>query len=106
MAQDWEELSLRHDSNVNQMNANQIKLLETKIYKALGEEGNELIRRGQNLQLMQNFGNILKGNTTTKKGYSDTKGRYLFFFLVLSRIVRKVSVLYFFCFYLFYFVTF
>ena len=76
LAQGWEELSLRHDTNVNQMNANQIKLLETKIYKALGEEGNELIRRGQNLQLMQNVGNVLKGNTTTKKGYSDTKGRY------------------------------
>ena len=58
------------------MNANQIKLLETKIYKALGEEANELTRRGQNLQLMQNVGSILKGNKTTKKGYSDQKGRY------------------------------
>ena len=34
LAQGWEELSLKHDSNVNRMNANQIKLLETKIYKA------------------------------------------------------------------------
>ena len=76
LAQGWEELSLKHDTNVNQMNSNQIKLLETKIYKALGEETNELTRRGQNLQLMQNVGNVLRGRTTTKKGYSDTKGRY------------------------------
>ena len=66
MAQGWEELSLKHDANVNQMNANQIKLLETKIYKALGEDANELTRRGQNLQLMQNVGSILKGKKTTK----------------------------------------
>ena len=67
MAQDWEELSLKHDTNVNQMNANQIKLLETKIYKALGEEANKLTRRGQNLQLMQNVGSILKGRKLTEK---------------------------------------
>ena len=56
------------------MNANKIKLLETKIYKALGEDANKLTRRGQNLQLLENVGKILKGNITTKttkKGNSN-----------------------------------
>lgn len=76
LAQGWEELSLKVDSNNIQHSANKIKLLEAKIYKALGEESNALTRRGQNLQLGQNVFGILKGRTTTKKGYSDTKGRY------------------------------
>jgi hypothetical protein len=66
LAQGWEELGLKHDSNINQFNANKIKLLETKIYKALGEEGNKLIKRGQDIGLMENMGKILTGNTTRK----------------------------------------
>lgn len=76
LAQEWERLSLQSDRNKIDMNNSNIKLLETKIYKMLGIEANALTKRGQDMQAITNTIGIMKGKTTTRRGYSDTRGRF------------------------------
>lgn len=73
LAQGWEHLSLKQDSN-------QIEFLKAKITKVLGEENLKLIERGQNIEIGKAVTNIMgsKGSkTTTRKAKQQKDGSYL-----------------------------